>query len=116
MYLARSFSFGHKNVKSNNEHDNFRKKHCTMNLCVISENDECSNNDSDNAEISSFPSIKRLETEDIIIVGDDDHDDGSNDNTSDDGISFNEHGKNYFMSEEKCVGMTCSFECLLHML
>ena len=58
MYLAQSFPCGHNSIKSNNGHDDFRKKQGTTNLFVASDDNEFSKNDNSDAVPSSFPSLK----------------------------------------------------------
>ena len=57
--LAQSFPCRHKNVKGNNEYDNFWKKQDIINLYVINNNDKSSNNNNNDTVSSSFPSLKK---------------------------------------------------------
>ena len=54
-----------------------------------------------------------LETEDSIIINNNTHVDGSNNNANDEVRSSNEHKKDYFIRESKSAGMTHSFKYLL---
>ena len=91
MCLVQSFPCRHNIVKSNNGCDNFRKKQDIIHLYVMSNNDYSSINNNNDTVSSSFPSLKKLENKDSIIIDNNTHDDGSNNNINNEGRSMNDH-------------------------